>query len=91
MLKSTPELNGEKVHLHLLEYDSKNDANYIKDLGKITDFEKGDIVVFNKTGNRKWGHIAMWTGSQWVSDFKQKSIIVHSDYTGKAYHVFRWQ
>lgn len=61
------------------------------DLGKITSFQKGDIVVFNKTGGRKYGHIAMWTGSQWVSDFKQKSIIVHSDYTGKDYHVFRWQ
>ena len=61
------------------------------DLGKITDFNKGDIVVFNKTGGRKWGHIAMWTGSQWVSDFKQNSIIVHSDYEGKDYHVFRWQ
>ena len=61
------------------------------DLGKITDFEKGDIVVFNKTGNRKYGHISMWTGSQWVSDFKQKSIIVHTDYNGKDYHIFRWQ
>ncbi len=61
------------------------------DLGNITDFKKGDIVVFNKTGDRKYGHIAMWTGSQWVSDFKQRSIIVHSDYNGKNYHVFRWQ
>lgn len=61
------------------------------DLGKITEFKKGDIVVFNKTGGRKWGHIAMWTGSQWVSDFKQNSILVHDDYDGKDYHVFRWQ
>jgi hypothetical protein len=61
------------------------------DLGKIDSFEKGDIVVFNKTGGRKYGHISMWTGSQWVSDFKQNSIIVHSDYNGKDYHIFRWQ
>lgn len=61
------------------------------DLGKITDFVKGDIVVFDKTGGRKWGHIAMWDGSQWVSDFKQKSILVHDDYIGKNYHVFRWK
>lgn len=61
------------------------------DLGKIDNFKKGDIVVFNRTGNRKWGHIAMWTGSQWISDFKQNSIIVHNDYIGKDYHVFRWQ
>lgn len=61
------------------------------DLGKITNFKKGDIVVFNKTGGRKWGHISMWTGSKWISDFKQNSIIVHKDYTDKDYHIFRWQ
>ncbi|MGO4709817.1 PAAR-like protein [Chryseobacterium sp. 2TAF14] len=61
------------------------------DLGKITNFKKGDIVVFNKTGGRKWGHISMWTGSQWVSDFTQNSIIVHNDYIDKDYHIFRWQ
>jgi predicted chitinase len=61
------------------------------DLGKIADFKKGDIVVFNKTGNRRFGHISMWTGNQWVSDFKQQSIIVHTDYNGTDYHIFRWQ
>ncbi len=60
-------------------------------VGKVTNFQKGDIVVFDKTGNRKWGHIAMWTGTQWISDFKQNSILVHNDYIGKDYYVFRWQ
>ncbi|MFV0531963.1 MAG: CHAP domain-containing protein [Flavobacteriales bacterium] len=42
------------------------------DLGKITDFKKGDIVVFNKTGGRKYGHIAMWTGCLQLTNVKHK-------------------
>lgn len=41
----------------------------------------GDIVVFQPIGGRKHGHIAIWNGRQWVSDFKQRNFIVHSDYT----------
>ena len=40
---------------------------------------KGDIVVLNPTGKHSYGHIAIWNGNQWVSDFKQKNINVWSD------------
>ena len=51
----------------------------------------GDIVVFQPIGGRKFGHIAIWNGKQWVSDFKQRSIIVHSDYRreGCEYSILR--
>ena len=51
----------------------------------------GDIVVFQPIDGRKFGHIAIWNGKQWVSDFKQRSIIVHSDYRSQdcEYAVFR--
>lgn len=51
----------------------------------------GDIVVFQPIGGRRYGHIALWNGKQWVSDFKQRSIIVHSDYRGEGceYAIFR--
>ena len=51
----------------------------------------GDIVAFQPIGGRKFGHIAIWNGKQWVSDFKQRSIIVHSDYRSQdcEYAVFR--
>lgn len=51
----------------------------------------GDIVVFQPIGGRKYGHIAIWNGKQWVSDFKQRNLIVHSDYTkeGAEYHIYR--
>jgi len=32
--------------------------------------QKGDIVVIGANKNHKAGHIAMYNGSQWISDFK---------------------
>lgn len=53
-------------------------------------YKAGDVVVFMPTGNRKYGHIAIYTGEGWVSDFKQKSFFVHSDYVkSKDYIVYR--
>ena len=49
-------------------------------VGKETEREVGDIVVFQPIGGRKYGHITIWNGKQWVSDFKQRNLIVHSDY-----------
>ena len=51
--------------------------------------EKGDIVVFPKVANHPYGHIAMWTGSQWVSDFKQRNIIVAKEYNKHDCTFFR--
>lgn len=51
----------------------------------------GDIVVFQPIGSRKYGHVAIWNGRQWVSDFKQRSMFVHSDYKRDdcEYAIFR--
>lgn len=32
----------------------------------------GDIVVFDRNKFHPYGHIAMWTGKNWTSDFRQK-------------------
>ena len=47
---------------------------------------KGDIIVFPAVGKHIWGHIQMWNGKQWVSDFKQKNMI-----PAKAYHKTDWK
>lgn len=36
--------------------------------------KKGDIVIFDKTDKHKDGHMAMFDGINWISDFKQKDI-----------------
>ena len=60
-------------------------------VGKQSEREVGDIVVFQPIGGRKYGHIAIWNGNQWVSDFKQRNLIVHSDYLddGCEYAIYR--
>lgn len=50
---------------------------------------KGDIAVYTKGVDTSVpGHICMWTGSQWISDFKQHNMIVYQN-TPKAY-IFRF-
>ena len=62
-----------------------------KEIENENDKKVGDIVVFQPIGKRYFGHIAMWNGKQWVSDFKQRGIIVHSDYRKDncEYTIFR--
>ena len=76
----------------------RNALNYftiLKDLGftelQTTDYKKGDIVVFDAVKGHKYGHIAMWSGTQWISDFKQKSIIVNTAYKNGKKSIFRWK
>lgn len=51
--------------------------------------QPGDIAVYQKGGNPSVpGHICMWTGVQWTSDFKQNNMIVYGN-TPSAY-IFRF-
>ena len=53
--------------------------------------KKGDIVAFAAVKGHSYGHIAMWNGEQWVSDFKQKSFWVAPQYEKeKKYVLYRW-
>ncbi len=43
--------------------------------------KKGDIVVFERPSWKKWsklsgwwGHVAMYNGEQWISDFRQRDM-----------------
>ena len=49
--------------------------------------KKGDICVFPFNKHHVFGHIAMWNGEQWISDFKQKHIIVSKAYS--KYKMYR--
>nr|WP_323127182.1 CHAP domain-containing protein [Acinetobacter pollinis] len=39
---------------------------------------KGDIYIIGRTRSHEYGHIAGYTGSDWVSDFRQNSYAVYS-------------
>ena len=64
--------------------NEKND--FTKNLAK-----PGDIAVYQKPGCvlTQPGHICMFSGTQWISDFKQNSMDV---YSGKStIHIFRYK
>lgn len=47
----------------------------------------GDVVVFNRTGRNPHGHIQIYDGSGWVSDFRQPSFSPYRNHGG--YSVWR--
>ena len=51
--------------------------------------EPGDVVVFDRRNGHPYGHVAMWNGYEWVSDFHQTDIIVNKAYESGAFHVYR--
>ena len=52
--------------------------------------QKGDLIVFPAVGKHIWGHIQMWNGEQWVSDFKQRNMIPAKDYHKTKWQIFRY-
>lgn len=65
-------------------------TNIGTDLDSIQ-LKKGDIVAFAAVKGHPYGHIAMWTGTQWISDFKQKDFWVANQYSvEKKYAIYRW-
>lgn len=47
----------------------------------------GDVVVFNRTAKNPHGHIQIYDGNQWVSDFRQPKFSPYSQHNG--YSVWR--
>jgi hypothetical protein len=45
-----------------------------------SDYRRGDVVVIQGIPGHPHGHMAMFDGDQWVSDFKQRTL-----YPGDAY------
>lgn len=46
-------------------------------------FTSGDVVIIEPIAHHPHGHIAMFNGTQWVSDFKQ----AHGLYPGSRYRT----
>ncbi len=71
------------------KFIDKVDNDYNGEHGSYTP-QPGDIAVYTKGGDTNApGHICMWTGAEWASDFRQKKMIVYSS-TPQAY-IFRFE
>lgn len=59
---------------------------HIQDTGQ---YEVGDIMVWDRGNGAKHGHIQIWNGKNWVSDFIQNSKIPGRKYTNNASYLYR--
>jgi len=59
------------------------------EISKPISFEKGDITVTEANEQHEHGHIAMYTGTQWISDFRQKSEFIYSS-NQPPIHYYRY-
>jgi hypothetical protein len=50
------------------------------DIRNDSELQVGDVVLYQITRTSPWGHIAVWTGEIWVSDYRQRSIHPDSSY-----------
>lgn len=51
---------------------------------------KGDISVLPRNSHSVFGHIAIYNGEKWISDFEQKSIFPGKAYSEKGeYQIYR--
>jgi len=58
--------------------------------GTIAGLQAGDVVVFQPVSGHSAGHIAIYTGTQWVSDYRQSTMSSNpGDYTGGSFAIYR--
>ena len=50
---------------------------------------KGDISVLPQNKKSSFGHIAIYDGNNWVSDFKQNNFYPNTTYKKNGYKIFR--
>ncbi len=60
-------------------FDKLSNDNYVPQIG--------DVAVFNRTAKNPHGHIQIYDGNQWVSDFRQPKFSPYSQHNG--YTVWR--
>lgn len=57
-----------------------------KEIGKQNSYVKGDITVTDCNAQHKDGHIAMFSGNKWISDFVQNSEFVYDNNQPPVYY-----
>ena len=62
----------------------------IGDLNNIPSFLPGDIMVNLNTTLHEYGHICMYNGSKWLSDFAQNTIHTYSNELDIPTYFFRY-
>ena len=85
-------LVGESAYMAASQMSEKGFIKIKEGQGITVDYSNkqlGDITVFDKCSGSKHGHITMWCGNEWVSDFKQMANRINSK-TTTNYTVWRY-
>ena len=61
-----------------------------KEISKQKTYKKGDITITERNKAHKYGHMAMWSGKKWISDFVQNSEFVYSKSTQPPVHYYTY-
>lgn len=65
-------------------------GTYKSGMGTPAGVQKGDVVVFQPVTGHTAGHIAIFDGSSWVSDYRQVRMSSNdADYNGGSYAIYR--
>ena len=59
------------------------------EISKPSSFQKGDITVTENNSAHPHGHMAMWSGTNWISDYVQNSEFVYKS-SQPPVHYFRY-
>ena len=89
-INTTAALNNYELD-HAYKYDKFLSKQGFRKIGhNLNSYtpRAGDIMVFDKTANHIYGHVQMFNGTNWVSDFVQNTPYPWSDYG--RYSIFRW-
>ncbi|WP_227431089.1 CHAP domain-containing protein [Psychrobacter sp. I-STPA6b] len=62
-------------------------AGFVK-VSNDTPPQIGDVVVFNRSAKHRHGHIQIYDGTAWVSDFRQRDI---NPYGSSSYSYTTWR
>ena len=81
-VKKIGQLNGNANSFSFNGINSFSSTGYFEKRIKIDDsyfnnnnlWQIGDVVAVDYTGGKKYGHIQVWTGICWMSDFKQNTL-----------------
>ncbi len=77
-----------RYYMPLVQFEEIPKQDYIPQEGDVVVFERPSWKNWNKI-SQWWGHIAMYNGKQWISDYKQKNMNPYK--SDVPYRLYRYR
>jgi len=81
-IKKIGQLNGNANSFSFNGNGSFSNTGYFSNKVKVdvsyfnnkSSWQVGDVIAVDYTGGKPYGHIQVWTGVKWISDFTQNNL-----------------